>query len=57
MMTYEECVQFLVQQAIEIRDAASNNFVAAALIEKYFAKLGDDMAETLEKADKEEESE
>ena len=52
-MTYEECIQFLTEQAMEIRDAASNEFVAHALIEKYFAKLGDDVAETFEKMDAE----
>jgi len=50
-MTYDECVQFLAEQAMEIRDAASNAFVAEALIEKYFMKLGEDVGDVLEKLD------
>ena len=53
MKTYEECIQFLAEQVQEIIDAASNNFVAAAIIEKYFAQVADDMVERVKRIEEE----
>lgn len=53
LMTYEECVQFLAEQAIEIRDASSNGMVAAGLIGKYYEKLADDVAVAIDNMEEE----